>query len=110
MVIDNGEDVLLNLKNPTKRVKDPDSNNALVIEFTEEADLEIVIAKEHSNTEAKTYVVCLDLKNLEATRLRIDVELLGDESSSKEVGKRENLDFKKKNSFLTISGQPSIQL
>ena len=57
MVIDNGEDVLLNLKNPTKRVKDPDSNNALVIEFTEDEDLEIVFAKEHSNTEAKTYVV-----------------------------------------------------
>ena len=49
MVIDNGEDVLLNLKNPTKRVKDPDSNHALVIEFTEEEDLEIVIAKELSN-------------------------------------------------------------
>ena len=90
MVIDNGEDVLLNLKNPTKRAKDPDSNHALVIEFTEEEDLEIVIAKEHSNQEAKTYVVCLDLKNLEATRLRIDVELLGDESSLKEVAKKKN--------------------
>ena len=95
MVIDNGEDVLLNLKNPTKRVKDPDSNHALVIEFTEEEDLEIVIAKEHSNTEAKTFVVCLDLKNLEATRLRIDVELLGDESSLKEVAKKEQLDLRK---------------
>ena len=87
-VIDNGEDVLLDLKNPTKRVKDPDSNNALVIEFTEEEDLEIVIAKEHSNTEAKTYVVCLDLKNLKAARLRIDVDVLGDVSSQKEVGQK----------------------
>ena len=87
-VIDNGEDVLLDLKNPTKRVKDPDSNNALVIEFTEEEDLEIVIAKEHSNTEAKTYVVCLDLKNLKAAHLRIDVDVLGDVSSQKEVGQK----------------------
>ena len=90
MVIDNGEDVLLNLKNPTKRVKDPDSNHALVIEFTEEEDLEIVIAKEHSNTEANAYVVCLDLKNFEAARLRIDVDVLGDVSSQKEVGQNEN--------------------
>ena len=106
MVIDNGEDVLLNLNNPTKRVKDPDSNNALVIEFTEEEDLEIVIAKEHSNQEAKTYVVCLDLKNLEATRLMIDVELLGDESSLKEVGQKGKLDLKR---YFDLIFQVSLQ-
>ena len=85
MVVDNGEDVLLNLKNPTQRVRDPDSNNALVIEFDKEEDLEIEIPKEHSKTDAKNFVVCLDLKNLEGASLRIDVELLGDESNLKEV-------------------------
>ena len=85
MVIDNGEDVLLNLKNPNKRVRDPDSNDALVIEFNTEEALEIEIPKLHSKTDAKNYVVCLDLKNLAGTRLTIDVDLLGDESNLKEV-------------------------
>ena len=85
MVIDNGEDVLLNLKNPTKRVQDPDSNNALVIEFNPEEDLEIEIPKVHSMADAKNFVVCLDFKNLAEARLRIDVEVLGDESNLKEV-------------------------
>ena len=85
MVVDNGEDVLLNLKNPTQRVRDPDSNNALVIEFNKEEDLEIEIPKVHSKTDAKNFVVCLDLKNLEGASLRIDVDLLGDESNLKEV-------------------------
>ena len=89
MVVDNGEDVLLNLKNPTQRVPDPDSNNALVIEFNKEEDLEIEIPKEHSKTDAKNFVVCLDLKNLEGASLRIDVELLGDESNLKEVREKE---------------------
>ena len=87
MVVDNGEDVLLNLKNPTQRVRDPDSNNALVIEFDKE-DLEIEIPKVHSKTDAKNFVVCLDLKNLEGASLRIDVELLGDESNLKEVSQK----------------------
>jgi len=87
VVLDNGEDVLLNLKNPAKRVRDPDSNNALVIEFNtkEEDDLEIEIPKVHSKTDAKNLVVCLDLKNLAGASLRIDVEVLGDESNLKEV-------------------------
>ena len=89
MVVDNGEDVLLNLKNPTQRVRDPDSNNALVIEFNKEEDLEIEIPKVHSKTDAKNFVVCLDLKNLEGASLRIDVELLGDESNLKEVREKE---------------------
>ena len=90
MVVDNGEDVLLNLKNPTQRVRDPDSNNALVIEFNKEEDLEIEIPKVHSKTDAKNFVVCLDLKNLEGASLRIDVELLGDESNLKEVREKHN--------------------
>ena len=85
VVLDNGEDVLLNLKNPSKRVRDPDSNNALVIEFNTEEDLEIEIPKVHSKTDAKNLVVCLDLKNLAGASLRIDVEILGDESNLKEV-------------------------
>jgi len=85
VVLDNGEDVLLNLKNPSKRVQDPDSNNALVIEFNTEEDLEIEIPKVHSKTDAKNLVVCLDLKNLAGASLRIDVEVLGDESNLKEV-------------------------
>ena len=85
MVIDNGEDVLLNLKNPNKRVRDPDSNNALVIEFDTEEDLEVEIPKLYSKTDAKNYVVCLDLKNLAGARLTIDVDVLGDESNLKEV-------------------------
>ena len=85
VVIDNGEDVLLNLKKPNKRVRDPDSNNALVIEFNTEEDLEVEIPKLHSKTDAKNYVVCLDLKNLAGARLTIDVDVLGDESNLKEV-------------------------
>ena len=87
MVIDNGEDVLLNLKNPkNKRVRDPDSNNALVIEFNTEEDLEIEIPKIHSKEDSKnSIVVCLDLKNLAGTGLRIDVEVLGEDSNLKEV-------------------------
>ena len=95
MVVDNGEDVLLNLKNPTQRVPDPDSNNALVIEFNKEEDLEIEIPKVHSKTDAKNFVVCLDLKNLEEAGLRIDVELLGDESNLKEVKRRKKQKSKK---------------
>ena len=85
VVLDNGEDVLLNLKKPNKRVRDPDSNNALVIEFNTEEDLEVEIPKLHSKTDAKNYVVCLDLKNLAGARLTIDVDVLGDESNLKEV-------------------------
>ena len=87
MVIENGEDVLLNLKNPkNNRVRDPDSNNALVIEFNTEEDLEIEIPKIHSKEDSKnSIVVCLDLKNFEGTGLRIDVEVVGDDSNLKEV-------------------------
>ena len=96
LVVDNGEDVLLNLKNPTQRVPDPDSNNALVIEFNKEEDLEIEIPKVHSKTDAKNFVVCLDLKNLEEASLRIDVELLGDESNLKEVKRKRKTQKSKK--------------
>ena len=95
VLLDNGEDVLLNLKNPSKRVRDPDSNNALVIEFNTEEDLEFEIPKVHSKTDAKNLVVCLDLKNLAGASLRIDVEILGDESNLKEVRARNNTRAKK---------------
>ena len=86
VMLDNGEDVLLSLKNPSKRVRDPDSNNALVIEFnTKEDDLEIEIPKVHSKTDAKNLVICLDFKNLVGASLRIDVEVFGDDSNLKEV-------------------------